>query len=64
MPFSLFPEESKNVYSFQNAANLGNLTLVITIADIQTTQTIDVDVWCHSHNLVQSRRGDVVKTLK
>ena len=62
--FSADPENTKNVYSFQNAANLGNLELVLTMQDFPADQAAVLDVWVHSHNIIQSRRGDVVKSLK
>jgi len=61
--FSLIPEATKHVSGFQNAANLGNLTLVITMPNFPADQQKFVDVWCHSHNTNQSRRGDSVKSM-
>lgn len=61
--FSLYPEETKDTYGFQNASNQGNLELVLTMSDFPTTYRIQVDVYAHSHNTIQSRRGDCVKTM-
>lgn len=78
MSFARLPEDRKNSTSFQNAANLGQLELVLTVADWNpagaapgaptsgrlNTANRRVDVYVHSHNLIQSRRGDAVKSLK
>lgn len=62
--FSMAPEETKYVSGFQNAANLGNLSIVITMPDFAANIPRVVDVYVHSHNINQSRRGDSVKSLK
>jgi hypothetical protein len=62
--FSAAPEDTKNTTSFANAANLGVLELVLTIPDYPVNQGRVVDVMCHSYNIIQSRRGDAVKSLK
>lgn len=62
--FSMQPENTKVVTGFQNAANLGNLELVLTLPDTPVADRRIVDVWVHSHNVMQQRRGDVVKSLK
>lgn len=65
IPFSWLIQDSKNVSSFQNLANLGNLVLEITVgANPYAGNTRFVDVYSVSHNIVQWKRGDVVKALR
>ena len=61
---SFLPDDEKMVTSFQNAANLGNLELVLNVLDAPLNTARQVDVWVESYNLIQSRRGDCVKSLK
>ncbi len=62
--FSFAPEETKLVAGLQSAANIGKLELVIRMLDFPADQPRVVDVWAHVHNIIQSRRGAVVKTLR
>ena len=62
--FSLYPSDTKNSTGFQNFANLGKATLVLTLPDWATGESKQVDVFSHSNNIIVSRRGDVVKSLK
>ncbi len=61
---ALLPEDRKNASNFLNAANLGRLELVIQLNDFAATYPREVTVYAHSHNIVQTRRGDIVKALK
>jgi len=62
--FAFSPEETKVVTGLQNASNLNKLTLVIRMPDFPANQPRVVDVWAHSHNIIQSKMGNVVKTLR
>lgn len=62
--FAAIGDNRKHVTGFLNAANLGKLELVITMLDWAAAQTREVDVFVQSHNLIQMRMGDAVKTLK
>lgn len=62
--FSFAPEETKLVTGLQSAANIGKLELVIRMPDFPANQPRVVDVWAHCHNVIQSKRGAVVKTLR
>lgn len=64
LSFQALPDNRKHVTGFLNAANLGKLQLVITLPDFLTTAPLEVDVFTHSHNIIQVRRGDAVKSLK
>lgn len=59
---ALIPDNKKHVTGFLNAANLGNLELVIN-ANLPAV-AYEVDVFVQSHNIIQMRRGDAVKSLK
>jgi hypothetical protein len=58
------PDNRKHVTSFLNSANLGNLELVVTMRDFPSNHNRRVDIFAMSHNIIQSKRGDVVKSLK
>lgn len=62
--FAIFPEDRKNATGHQNAAHLGHMELVITLADFAVASPRRVDVFAHSHNLMQSRGGSVAKALQ
>lgn len=62
--FSFAPEETKLITGLQSAANIGKLELVITMPDFAANQPRVVDVWAHCHNIIQSKRGAIVKTLR
>lgn len=62
--FSFAPEETKIITGLQSAANIGKLELVIRMPDFAANQPRVVDVWAHCHNIIQSKRGAVVKTLR
>lgn len=65
IPFAAIPEDRKNATGFTNASNLGNLELVLNITDWAAAAGDRlVDVFALSHNIIQSRRGDCVKSLK
>ena len=61
------PDNRKHVTGFLNAANLGNLELVVTVpqpAGLGADLDVEIDVFSLSHNIMQMRRGDAVKSLK
>lgn len=62
IPFSWLLKDAKNVTSFQNAANLGNIELEL----VMPLRAVDsfVDVFSITHNIIQWKRGDVVKALR
>ena len=62
IPFSWLLKDAKNVTSFQNMANLGNVELELTMP-VRTVASI-VDVYSVTHNIIQWKRGDVVKALR
>lgn len=62
IPFSWLLKDAKNVTSFQNMANLGNVELELTMP-ARTLPSI-VDVYSVTHNIIQWKRGDVVKALR
>lgn len=61
--FAALGDNRKHVTGFLNAANLGKLELVITMNDFGAGVR-EVDVFALSHNLIQMRMGDAIKTLK
>jgi hypothetical protein len=62
VPFSLLLRDIRNVASFQNMANLGNVELEITMP-VRANASI-VDVYSVCHNIIQMKKGDVVKALR
>lgn len=62
IPFSWLLKDAKNVTSFQNMANLGNVELELTVA--ARTRASICDVYSCTHNVIQWKRGDVVKALR
>ncbi len=69
IPFSWLLKDAKNVTSFQNMANLGNVVLEVTLpaytSPITTAAAARViDVYSVTHNIIQWKRGDVVKALR
>lgn len=62
IPWSWLLKDAKNVTSFQNMANLGSVTLEVTVPVRSRTSVLDVYSVCH--NIVQWKRGDVVKSLR
>ena len=61
--FAAFPEDRKNATGHQSASVLGQLNLAIEMPASSTNQTYQVDVYSHSHNLMQSRAGGIAKAL-
>lgn len=62
IPFSWLLKDAKNVTSFQNMANLGNVELELTMP-LRARSSIG-DVYSCTHNIIQWKRGDVVKALR
>ena len=62
IPWSWLLRDHKNVSGFQNMANLGNVELEIIMPARATTSIVDVYNVCH--NIVQSKKGDVIKALR
>lgn len=64
IPFARYPEDRKNATGHQSASVLGQLNLILVVANPGTTSvTFQVDVWSHSHNLIQARAGGIAKAL-
>lgn len=63
IPMCKFPEDRANASGHLSASVLGNLTLTINLPNPGSTITYQVDVFTHSHNLMQSRAGGIVKAL-
>lgn len=63
IPFARYPEDRKNATGHQSASVLGQLVLMIDVPNYGSTYTYQVDVWSHSHNLIQSRAGGIAKAL-
>ena len=62
IPFSWLLRDAKNVSSFQNLANLGNLELELTVPVSTTTRYVDAYNICD--NIVQQKKGDIIKALR
>lgn len=63
IPWAAFPEDRFNATGHMSASVLGNLALTINLPDPGPAITYQVDVFCHSANLMQSRAGGIVKAL-
>jgi len=68
IPFAAFPEDRKNATGHQSASVLGQLYLHIEFPAAPgitggAFPTFQVDVYSHSHNLMQSRAGGIAKAL-
>ncbi len=63
IPLCDFPEDRKNASGHLSASALGSKELVITLPDWAATINYRVDVYSHSHNLLQSRGGSIAKTF-
>lgn len=61
VPFALFPEDRKNATGHQSYSVLGTLRIIIDFVDVGFVGNYRVDVWSHSHNLIQVRKGGVTK---
>jgi hypothetical protein len=61
--FAAFPEDRKNATGHQSASVLGQLNLAIDMPATSTALRYQVDVYSHSHNLIQSRAGGIAKAL-
>lgn len=61
IPLALFPEDRKNATGHQSASALGPLKLIINFPDVAFVGNYRVDVWAHSHNIMQSRQGGITK---
>jgi len=62
IPFSWLLREVKNVASYQNLTNLGNLELELTMP--VRTRASDVDIYSVCHNAIQQKRGDIIRALR
>lgn len=62
IPFSWNTKDAKNVSGFQNLANLGNIELEIVVP--VRSQASILDVYSVAHNIVQSKKGDIIKALR
>ena len=63
IPFARFPEDRKNATGHLSASVIGNLELELQVRNPGNTITYQVDVYVHSHNLMQSRAGAIGKAL-
>ena len=63
IPFSPYPEDRFNATGHMSASVLGSMQLLINLPDPGPSITYQVDVYCHSANLMQSRAGGIVKAL-
>lgn len=63
IPLSFFPEDRTNATGHLSASVLGNLTLTIVLANPGANISYQVDVYSHSHNILQSRAGGITKAL-
>ena len=63
LPFALYPEDRKNVTGLLPASNLGNLELEITMPGFAAASPKRVDIYVHSHNVIQHRDGNAVRVL-
>lgn len=61
IPFAWLLKDAKNVTSFQNMANLGNVVLEILMPAHPAMQ---VDVYNICHNVIQQNRGDIIRSLR
>lgn len=61
--FANFPEDRRNATGHISASVLGKLELVLTLTDWAVAQTLRVDCYAHSHNIMQHRSGGVTKAL-
>ncbi len=59
----IFTEDRKNATGHLSASVVGKLELVLTMLDFPSNYTLQVDVFSHSHNIMQHRAGGVVKAL-
>lgn len=62
VPWSWLLRDCKNVSGFQNMANLGNVQLEITVGARANTSSLDVYNVCH--NVIQNKKGDIIKALR
>lgn len=63
LPLSKFPEDRKNATGHMSASVLGALQLEIELPNPGNTIDYRLDLWSHSHNLMQSRAGAIGKAL-
>lgn len=64
IPFGWLLRDHKNIASFQNLANLGNIMLELTLPVSPNGRQRVCDAYSVAHNIVQWKRGDVVKALR
>lgn len=65
IPFSWLLRDHKNVTGFQNLANLGNLELELTMpAAAVGVPGRYVDAYNICHNIIQQKKGDIIKALR
>lgn len=64
VPWGAHLREIKNVCSFQNMANLGNveLELVMPASLDGQARLVDIDSICH--NVIQQKKGDIIRVLR
>jgi hypothetical protein len=62
-PIAQFPEDRKNATGHLSASVLGQLYLQINLPDPGPYITYGIEVFSHSHNLMQSRAGGIAKAL-
>lgn len=63
IPLAFFPEDRRNATGHLSASVLGNMTLDIVLPDPGATIVYQIDIWVHSHNIIQSRGGGITKAL-
>lgn len=62
IPWSWLLRDAKNVSGFQNMANLGTVELELTMAARTVGSVCDVYNICH--NIIQKKKGDIIKALR
>ncbi len=63
IPFARFPEDRKNATGHMSASVLGALQLEIELPNPGSNIDYRLDLWSHSHNLMQARAGAIGKAL-
>lgn len=62
IPFGEMLRDARNVVNFQNLANLGSLVLEVTVPAAASPRLLDAYNICH--NIVQKKKGDIIRLLR
>lgn len=62
IPFAQALRDARNIAGFQNLSNLGNIELELTVPASTNARIVDAYNFCH--NVVQSKKGDIIKALR